>query len=63
VAWGVTGVSASGSAASGWTASADLFEGREVPGTLYRFRWACADGSASGTLQDWSSTASVSFLA
>ena len=33
VAWGVTGVSASGSAASGWTASADLFEGHEVPGT------------------------------
>ncbi len=32
VAWGVTGVSASGSAASGWTASADLFEGHEVPG-------------------------------
>jgi hypothetical protein len=61
VAWGVTGVSASGSAASGWTASADLFEGRGVPGTLYRFRWASSDGSASGTLQDWSSTASVSF--
>jgi hypothetical protein len=61
VAWGVTGVSASGSAASGWTASADLFEGHEVPGALYRFRWASADGSASGTLQDWSSTTSVSF--
>jgi hypothetical protein len=61
VAWGVTGVSASGSAASGWTASADLFEGHEVPGTLYRFRWASADGSASGTLQDWSVDGDVNF--
>ncbi|MCI2085410.1 MAG: hypothetical protein LKJ98_01485 [Olsenella sp.] len=61
VAWGVTGVSASGSAASGWTASADLFEGHGVPGTLYRFRWASADGSASGTLQDWSVDGDVNF--
>ena len=61
VAWGVTGVSASGSAASGWTASADLFEGHEVPGALYRFRWASADGSASGTLQDWSVDGDVNF--
>ena len=61
VAWGVTGVSVSGTAASGWTASADRFEGHEVPGTLYRFRWVSADGSASGTLSDWSGTSSVSF--
>ena len=61
VAWGVTGVSVSGSAASGWTAGADLFEGHEVSGTRYRFRWASADGSASGTLSDWSSTSSVGF--
>jgi lipoprotein-anchoring transpeptidase ErfK/SrfK len=61
VAWGVTGVSVSGSAASGWTARADLFDGREVSGALYRFRWISADGSASGTLNDWSSTTSVSF--
>ena len=61
VAWGVTGVSVSGSAASGWTARADLFEGHEVSGTRYRFRWASADGSASGTLSDWSSAASCSF--
>ena len=61
VAWGATGVSVSGSAASGWTASADLFEGHEVPGTKYRFRWEAADGSASGTLSDWSGTTSVSF--
>jgi hypothetical protein len=63
VAWGVTGVSVSGSAASGWTASADLFEGHEVPGTLYRFRWASADGSASGTLSDWSGASSIWFSA
>ena len=61
VAWGVTGVSVSGSAASGWAARADLFEGHEVSGTRYRFRWASADGSASGTLSDWSSTSSVGF--
>ena len=61
VAWGATGVSVSGSAASGWTAKADLFEGHEVPGTKYRFRWEAADGSASGTLSDWSGTTSVSF--
>ena len=61
VAWGVTGVSVSGSAASGWTAGADLFEGHEVSGARYRFRWASADGSASGTLGDWSSASSVGF--
>ena len=61
VAWGVTGVSVSGSAASGWAARADLFEGHEVSGARYRFRWASADGSASGTLGDWSSASSVSF--
>ena len=61
VAWGATGVSVSGSAASGWTARADLFEGHEVSGARYRFRWASADGSASGTLGDWSSASSVSF--
>ena len=61
VAWGVTGVSVSGSAASGWAARADLFEGHEVSGARYRFRWASADGSASGTLGDWSSASSVGF--
>ena len=61
VAWGATGVSVSGSAASGWTARADLFEGHEVSGARYRFRWASADGSASGTLGDWSSASSVGF--
>ena len=63
VAWGATGVSVSGSAASGWTASADLFEGHEVPGTKYRFRWEAADGSASGTLSDWSGASSIWFSA
>ena len=61
VAWGATGLGVSGSAASGWEASADLFEGHGVPGALYRLRWASADGSASGTLSDWSSNTSVSF--
>ena len=63
VAWGATGLGVSGSAASGWEASADLFEGHGVPGALYRLRWASADGSASGTLSDWSSASSIWFNA
>ena len=52
-----------GSWARGDWGSTELFEGHGVPGALYRLRWASADGSASGTLSDWSSASSIWFNA
>jgi hypothetical protein len=52
-----------GSWAEGDWGSTELFEGHGVPGALYRLRWASADGSASGTLSDWSSASSIWFNA
>ena len=62
VAWGVTGIDVSSSdGGMTWKASADLFEVPSDAQMEYRFRWEASDGSASGTLSDWSAASSCTF--
>ena len=62
VAWGVTGIDVSSSdGGMTWKASANLFEVPSDAQMEYRFRWEASDGSASGTLSDWSSASSCTF--
>ncbi len=62
VAWGITGIDVSSpDGGLTWKASAVSLEVPPDAIMEYRFRWETADGSASGTLSDWSSAASCSF--
>ena len=62
VAWGVTGIDVSSSdGGMTWKASANLFEVPSDAQMEYRFRWEASDGSASGTLSDWSAASSCTF--